>query len=248
MKKATLLIQHLETIYTMKPSCFSRISHGFLAIHHDEILALGEGEGWNYVDKDTRIIEGRNHIAIPAFIDAACSLPKATQAPQQMIRELYTQSEIMMRHGTLIANVTKPDEYDDLLSLMKPTAYLDLVDVPIKQGYCVVTPFLLQPRTAQRFCISCGYPNVNCLDQWLCAKLYANAHPEVDALQVLSACTLMPAKALGLSKVGYLHPKTKANVLIIEGNTIDAALSRLHGEDHMQVIKDGVRRFPTVLI
>ena len=69
-KRATLLIINLEKIYTMDmvnkhPLVFQ---HAFIAIHHERILAVGCGSWREYADKDTRILDGRGHIAVPGFI------------------------------------------------------------------------------------------------------------------------------------------------------------------------------------
>lgn len=250
MKKATLLIQHLENIYTMTPSYFSSIQQGFIAIHHDEILQVGIGEGWEYVDKDTRILEARSHIAIPAFIDVNCALPQL-QIDQigESLRKLSEQSEQLMRHGTLIANVHLDNTTAPLLQQFSSPVYVDYVDIAMKKGYVSIAPLLTdRSNKAKRFCISSGYPSVDCLDQWLCMKLYATAHPDIEPLQILASSTIQSAKALGLSRVGMLKPKAKANILILEGASFEELCRRFHGDDAMQVIKDGVRRYPYVLI
>ena len=101
MKKyATLLIKNLRHIYTMeekegKPYVLSK---GYIAIHHDEILAIGRGGYQSFVDKDTRIVDACNHIAIPAFIepDARFVMQKGSH-----VLELHAFLMRYMRHGTL---------------------------------------------------------------------------------------------------------------------------------------------------
>ena len=70
-KKATLLITNLEKIYTMQTIKQKDViySHAYLAMHHDVILEIGEGSYTHLLDKDTQILEGRSHFAIPAFIE-----------------------------------------------------------------------------------------------------------------------------------------------------------------------------------
>ncbi|MCR0384751.1 imidazolonepropionase, partial [[Clostridium] innocuum] len=79
-KQATLLIINLEKIYTMDsvnkhPLVFQ---HAFIAIHHERILAVGCGSWQEYADKDTRILDGRGHIAVPGFIEVAAQLSAAS--------------------------------------------------------------------------------------------------------------------------------------------------------------------------
>ncbi|MFQ7536612.1 MAG: hypothetical protein ACLRL6_04205 [Clostridium sp.] len=82
MKHATLLIINLERVYTMDkvnglPVVFQ---HAFIAVHHDKILAAGCGHGQEYADKDTRILDGRGHIAVPGFIEVEAQLSTASNA------------------------------------------------------------------------------------------------------------------------------------------------------------------------
>ena len=80
-KRATLLIINLEKIYTMDmvnkhPLVFQ---HAFIAIHHERILAVGCGSWREYADKDTRILDGRGHIAVPGFIEVEAQLSTASE-------------------------------------------------------------------------------------------------------------------------------------------------------------------------
>ena len=53
-KKATMLIQHLEAVYTMYPKRNTIKHHAFIAVYHDRILKIGSGTGGNL---STRIQE-----------------------------------------------------------------------------------------------------------------------------------------------------------------------------------------------
>ena len=253
---ATLLIQHLSTIYTMMPEHSSCIHHGFLALYHDEIIALGVGDGNDFIDKDTRIIEGRGHLAIPACIDVSMCLPitsfQEEQLPlreQDMVRYFLENTTMLMKHGTLIANqksaFTKQEA--NLVALFQNPTLFDFIHQSIIKGP-IITPFQSSPvNMTEPFYLSCGYPKHNCLDQLLCAKWYYQTH-DVEATHVLAACTRYPAQALSLSKYGTLQIGNKANILLLEGATLEAVLSRFRGEEHIQVIKEGVRLFPNILI
>lgn len=247
-KKATLLIQHLEKIYPMAPSIHSTITHGYIAIHHDEILNFGVGEGWDYVDKDTRILEGSNHIAVPAFLDVSLHLLQAMQKiPASMrIVKLKEHQEILMKHGTLLINFPESVKKRYLPAF----ASYDSISIVHKQPlstYPILSPFQ-SPREKKRFCISTQFPQTDCLDQWLCMKLYAHQYPQLDPMLILAAATRYPAKALQLHNYGIITKGAHANVILMEGNEFGPLLTKFHGEDRMSIIKDGVRLYPYLLV
>lgn len=100
-KQATLLIINLEKIYTMDsvnkhPLVFQ---HAFIAIHHERILAVGCGSWQEYADKDTRILDGRGHIAVPGFIEVAAQLSAAST--RDGLRRQLEEGMAYMRNGTL---------------------------------------------------------------------------------------------------------------------------------------------------
>lgn len=258
-KKATLIIQHLETIYTMVPPRFPCIQHGFLAVHHDEILAIGEGDGWEHVDKDTRIIEGRGHIAIPGLIDVSMQFPCAHKLQKKVIKGhthsdllRYTKEncEVMMRHGTLLGNIDgtiRKTEEKLMQHFYRPYDF-DFLHKEVSPHYPIVKPLVEGGRkNYKRFCISCGYGEVDCYDQLLCAKLYYH-NGNTEAMQVLAACTIYPAMALGLPRIGSLAKGKTANILVMEGKDIADILRYFHGDERMHVIKEGTRILPNVII
>ena len=258
-RKATLIIQHLERIYTMVPPHFPCIEHGFLAIHHEEIIALGEGEGWEHVDKDTRILEGRGHIAIPGMIDVSMQLPctyklakntNMVHTYSELLRYTRENCEVLMRHGTLVGNLdgTVSETESKLVEQFYRPYDFDFLHKEISVRYPIVKPLVKEVKKCyQRFCISCGYGNVNCYDQFLCAKLYYRASGNA-AMQVLAACTIYPAMALGLPRVGSLAKGKLANILVMEGTDMEDVFHCFHGDERMHVIKEGTRIIPNVII
>lgn len=239
-KKATLLLQHLETIYPMVFPFEQVIHHGYIAIHHDEILSLGNGEGKEWIDKDTRILEGRGHIAFPGFIDVDVCLFDSMAVNEWI--QLYEMGNQLLKNGTMIIGTKVLDE------IKRSCLCVDAVE-KTNHHYPIVHP--LNPKeitkSYRRFCISAN-SIVDCTNQLQCAKLYALWHPDVSETQILAACCVYPARALRLPHVGQLKPSWKANVLMSEGRTFSDVLQCWHKADSLQVIKDGVRIYPYLLI
>lgn len=241
MKKATLLIRNLEQIYPMTPTVKTSLSNGFIAVHHDYILAIGQGQGEKYVDKDTRIVEGRSHIAIPGMIDCHLDLHHCSS-----MSELCEIAELLVRHGTMVVH-SKPLK-EAMRHILKPGRFVNGHDTEVKIELPIYD--LQNPDAANqhRFCISCAYPQVDCLDQLLIAKICFAHHPRLHPLHILAACTSYPAMALGCQDLGKLKRGGRANIILLEGNDFASVLRRFHGDESMQIIKDGVRLWPYLII
>ncbi len=242
-KKATLLIQHLEAVYALYPKLTSVFHHAYIAVYHDRILALGEGSGSVYIDKDTKIIEGRGHIAIPGMLDVAVNSVLFHRVESDTARNIITLGNHFLRHGTMLIH-TENTLPQALKEMLKYPTLPDYHDLPYQQRYPIIYPLHDKAKRYRRFCISCGYENTNCLDLWLCVKLYAYRHRDIDPLSLLGACTCYPAKMLELSDYGIIKPKAKANIILLSGNHLADPLQRFHGDEAMQIIKDGIRLFP----
>ncbi len=240
-KKATLLIRHLSRIYPMIPSFSAYIDAGFIAIHHERILAVGEGDGAVYVDKDTRILEGWGQICVPAFIDVACA-PEDAWMPMCN----YERGTQLVKRGTLIINQEGKQEKTTPVSthLLMPRQ----LQIPLKAGYTLIKGIDVHAKAGKRVCISTGFPQSECLDQLLCAKLYAKVHPNVAAHDILAACTILPARCLSLYDVGFLKAGAHANLLLFKGKSFADVLNRFYAEESIQVIKEGVRIYPKLIV
>lgn len=103
--KADLVINKIKTIYTpyLKPPLkgsqmndIREINNGFIAVKNGKILALGEGEGKEFIDKNTIVKSEKNKIVLPGFIDS---------------------------HTHLVHAGSREDEYDDL---KRGVPYLDI--------------------------------------------------------------------------------------------------------------------------
>lgn len=250
-RKATLLIQHLETIYTMMPPQYACVHHGFIAFHHERILCVGEGEGWQYADKDTRIIEGCNHIAVPGFIDVAMHVQNYDKSMSDTILKLREQGEIRMKNGTLVGNLDRllSENEEKAFDYLQVPYEFDYVNVLLQRNYPIVYPLQRkQMKAYQRFCISSGgNTTIDCLDQLLCAKLYYQ-ETSIDAMHILAACTIYPARCLQLPALGSITKDKIGNVLLMEGKNFEDVLTKFYGTYTFQVIKEGTRILPNIII
>lgn len=247
MKKyATLLIKNLRHIYTMeekdgKPYVLSK---GYIAIHHDEILAIGRGGYQSFVDKDTRIVDACNHIAVPAFIE-----PDAHFVMQKGSHVLELNAFLMryMRHGTLTIHmqevIPKPFYKDYHFHVLKPRKK----DFQLPVFYAIEQMHQDKLQLPAFPCLSCADEKVSLQNQMLAAQMLAMKE-ELDAYELLKMLTLYPAKALKLEHLGMLKKGMCANILVLSAKNIHAFFYSLDQDQIAQIIHKGVRIYPSLLV
>lgn len=247
MKKyATLLIKNLRHIYTMEEKDGKPIvlSKGYIAIHHDEILAIGRKGYQSFVDKDTRIVDACNHIAIPAFIepDARFVMQKGSH-----VLELHEFLMRYMRHGTLTIQmreaIPQPFYRDYHFHVLKPLKK----DVQLPVFYAIEQMHQGKLDLPASPCLSCGDEKISLQNQMLAAQMLAMKE-EPDAYELLKMLTLYPAKALKLEHLGMLKKGMCANILVLSAKNIHAFFYSLDQDQIAQIIHKGVRIYPSLLI
>lgn len=245
-KKATLLIKHIHTIYTMQEEGERNIQfqHGFIAIHHDEIIDLGTHDFTHLVDKDTRILDGTNHIAVPAFIEVDGTMSKNEK------KGLLEQNEYFMRYmknGTLCIHM-KPSIRNDLLHNYH---YEVLNDVDVNPSYPVVHALAHMNTTSHlqlcNFCISSSHEQVSLQSQMMAAQLLA-MKDHIDAYELLKAITINPARFLKREDLGVLDIGKCANIVLLSVKDIHSFFYSLDQNCISQIIHKGVRIYPNLLI
>lgn len=243
-KQATLLIINLEKIYTMDsvnkhPLVFQ---HAFIAIHHERILAVGCGSWQEYADKDTRILDGRGHIAVPGFIEVAAQLSAAST--RDGLRRQLEEGMAYMRNGTL----TLACGGGGAPSLCEQPCF-EILDAAA-DGIAVLYPyadlFRKSSRRMHHFCISAA-GKYAIQDQLRAAQLLGMAEV-YDAWTLLQALTVWPARALHCSGLGHIRRNAQADILLFAYEDIHALFHTLGSQHLTQVIKKGIRVFPNILI
>ena len=116
--KATLLIQHIKTIYTpyktppvhgKHMNKIKEIHDGFIAIKDATILDFGVGNGAKYIDNHTVIHDAKQTIAIPGFIDSHSHLVHAGSREDEYdkINSGVPYLDILKAGGGILGTVEK---------------------------------------------------------------------------------------------------------------------------------------------
>lgn len=240
-KKATLLIKNLEAIYSMDPKRGQDgiVYHAYIAIHHDQILKIDQTLDPSIIDKDTRIIDARGHFAIPAFIEAKGNIEDVDSIPQAL--QTYHERMNYFHHGILtIAHIHIQNE----LVETEVVPYKEHASYPLVDMNAVLVDH--KKFTKKQFCITTYDAMMKNHDSLLIARmLYRKYH--TDAMTLLKAMSLYPARRLGLSKLGMLKEGFQADFLLCQGKALDDLFSSFDGKGFDQVIKRGIRVFPSIL-
>lgn len=242
-KKATLLIKNLRGIYTMDEMQPYVKNHAFIAVHHDEILDFGIHAFAHHVDKDTRILDCANHIAIPAFIEVDAWIPSNMNSMREY-------DEFFMRYmynGTLSVQLSQkiPDvlrhNYHYTILQQKHSCKEEEILYAIAQMKREV------PSKNPPFCISCKDQTISLQNQMLAAQMLAMKE-QIDAYELLKALTCNPANYLGLERLGYIKKGGLANILILSAKDLHTFFYSLDQNQIAQIIHKGVRIYPNLLI
>lgn len=241
-KKATLIIVNLEKIYTMQTSHGQDVvlAHAYIAMHHDVILEIGEGNYQHLLDKDTRILEGRNHFAIPAFLEVDACYPVCEK--RNRMREQQEFRMNLMQHGVLtMATDVSPATYVEMDVVTKHACK----KIPILYAQTIVN---MQGKwKKKRFCISTRDAHYAFNDPLMLAQLL-HMKQGIEPYCLLKALTLYPAKVLNLTNVGVLKKGKQADILVFYGAELSYLFSGLGNQCITQIVKKGVRIYPNLLI
>ncbi|MEG1474311.1 MAG: amidohydrolase family protein [Longicatena sp.] len=245
-QKATLLIKNIEKIYTNEQVQGKSLvlTCAFIAIHHDIILTCSCGDFSSYVDKDTRILDARNHIAIPSFIEPDATLSRS-------LRSTLAKNEFYMNYmhtGTLSIHV----RHGNINKLLHKNYHYEILekreeDETIPIVYALATMKLEKGSIPKSFCISCQDAHVSMQNQMLAAQMLA-LKEEISALTLLEALTLNPAKRLGLKQQGVLKKGYIANILVLSVCDIHTFFYSMNQHQISQIIHKGVRIYPNLLV
>ncbi len=238
-KHATLLIKNIAKVYTMqkKQGKYEVLTNAYIAIHHDEIIAVDTDDYEDKIESDTRIIDGRGHICVPGFIELDMKLPDSC------LRDAFRlQMEIcmkQMKYGTL---TFQSDHLCEALNKQIQFERLSCKECHPQISY----PFIESADLKTPFCIS-GASNYGMQTQLMAAQLLF-LHEKYDALTILKALTLWPAEALNRKDIGRIHVHGQADLVLFGCCDLESIFS-IAGNDYVsQVIKKGIRIFPNILI
>lgn len=249
VKKATLLIRNIHKIYPMdivekQPCVVTTISHAFLAIHHDYILAMGDDDPSCYIDKDTIIIEGNNLIAVPAFIDMNVNYPISydLKKHRDILLKMRNHIHCLSNRGvTTIHVLSKTNEIlnkeqtKQQIQLLGKSLEMGMVYDVLKDEECV-NPLLGEIPHSDTFTLTTG--DMSCDDILLCARLLYRQG--IQSSDLLKSLTLNPAKALKSDQIGVLAVNKQADFLLIQAESIDELFSHMGSSPIQSVYKAGI--------
>ena len=245
-KKATLLIKNIERVYTMREVHGKQLilRHAYIAIHHEEILAVACGDFSSYLDKDTRVIDAMSHIAVPGFLEPFAKLP--TFDERDVVRKQQECLMQYMHHGTLSVHLEEVHP-----QLMKHYAFEVLQDRKENGRYPIIYGVSQLQKNARiaakNFCISSYAEGYTIYDQLTIAQMLGIRYG-LDAMSLLKSLTIHPARRMGIRTCGILEEEMQADLLLLSCESIQEFFHGLGNDAIAHIVKKGVRIFPNILI
>lgn len=249
---ATLLIKDITKLYTMDIQDGKDIilENAFIAIYHNEIQRIGIGSYQSFIDKDTRIIQAHNLIAVPGLIDAHF-IPMPLLKPflypgknydnyyehakGELFRDMHSLFYQLMKNGiTTIAYPSMKYMYEECVQRMQMMHPYECYAIAISENPAIQ---------------SCHYHPLShpCIDPFYPLRMeYQNKHTQ--AIELLKQFTRLPAELLELSHIGVIRDGKQADIILLEGNDINFVLSQISYSSIRYVIKKGTIQFPNILI
>lgn len=242
--KATLLIKDIHQLYSTKrgTDAFLCIEHAFVAVHHDQIIDLGNHDYQRWVDKDTRIIDASNEIVLPAFIDINVTF-SFDQRSGDNVRINHETMEFFYKNGiTTVASRQLP-----------PLASTPYYQLYAYKGHCmppiVDYTYLNHRQLPKQFILSTSfvyqhhpYYDLMPLASLLCIEGKANEE------EVLAAMTLRVAKALQLDEKDGIRTGAAADLLIFHAKDLHELFHSFGRPRLHRIIHQGVHVYPHVII
>lgn len=240
-KKATLLIQNIHKLYTMcldQDNNYIVLSHAFIAVYHDYILDCGIYDYRQYIDSDTRIIEGDALIVLPGFIDIDVKIPDINDHNQLLLAKHYLH-HLSCKGVTSLSfhdNSISDEYYQNILRLSSGIQIIQ--NDTTQQDISVIHPLQEVMKASYKpFVLSSGNLH-KCDDLLLCAReAYAQ---QIPAIQILEALSVFGAKKLGNDQIGSLSKHMQADFIIVGYKDIDAFFGHMGSSNILKVYKAGI--------
>lgn len=232
--KATLIIRHIEKLYT----CDSQdtiCTHAFVACHHDRILECGPGDGSRWQDEATRIIDAAGEIVVPAFIETQYDMPRRALY-NEMLRQERDRLWQMYHNGILTVLTTAG-------RIQQRTLYQDVFRA--RKGVIAQVKFGDKAPRKEPFVLTCAGPGDNRSLQP--AAFYQRHIHHVDSLTLLKASTCWPAQAARLDDRGIIAPGKLADMLVLRVPDIDGFYELADTTLIRRIIKNGIPVYPEII-
>lgn len=239
--KATLLIKNISHLYTCDKD-FTILQNAFIACYHEKIIDVSTGSYKKWLDDATRVIDAQGECVTPAFIECNYHSFQHVRLGDQLrqdINALYA----MRQNGilTLICDSAQ----NQRMKLDQDVFYKNKKScLPIIEK---MEDFKRQQPN--QFLISCGFGKPNSYVyslQPISYLLFQNY--SVDSKKLLMSMTSNVAHEFDLNDRGSIEKGKRADLLILQVNTIEHYFQTLGRPLIHRMIKNGIQFYPEWMV
>ncbi|MBQ0065908.1 MAG: amidohydrolase family protein [Firmicutes bacterium] len=236
---ATLLIKNISWLYTCNKEA-EVLQNAYIALYHDQIIAIGQDSYKELLDPCTRIIDARGEIVVPGFID--CNfIGSRKELSGDKIRDEKNALYSMYKNGILTVLNQKRKEQD-----LKQDFLIREVEseIPILSYTDDLSQFV-----DKDFCLSCCFGRYE--------KEYASSMQpiaydllnlfHVEPTKILCAMTSIPANAFGLDDRGSIEVGKRGDLLVIHAKDLDTFFRAIGNSSIHRIVKNGIPVYPDII-
>lgn len=223
------------------------LHNAFIAMFHDHIIAIDTGSYHAFIDKDTRIINGGNGIAIPGFVDSDFA-PLPLRTPRLFVRQVNYEEYYKQHEAELLRDMNSL-LFQMLRNGITTFAYPSLEQMYEEKLHSLKKYWIEYYHSDyDKQALSCHYhpDEYPCLDPIYQARQYVRQG--LPAMEVLKRMTCVPASILRAPHIGTLQVGQQADIILLDGCNIEYVFHQLSQHCIRSVIKKGNQQYPYVII
>ncbi len=239
--KATLLIKNISNLYTCDED-FTILQNAYIACHHEKIIDINIGSYKKWLDDATRVIDAQGECVVPAFIECNYHSFQKVRLGDQLRQDI--NALFAMRQNGILTLICDSFQ-NQRMKLDQDVFYKG------KKSSLPIVEKIEDFKTIQthNFLVSCGFGKPNSYVyslQPISYLLFQNYN--IESRTLLASMTSSVAKEFDLKDRGSIEMGKRADLLVLQVNTIEHYFQTLGRPLIHRMIKNGIQFYPEWMV